>query len=209
MLNATLAALQNGASSGDAHLPLERLAFQLHKSLKKAVEGNGLVRAVVNFSSELCTTAREATGVIDVATFFIACVYLLSCMQTFWGKMIPIWIDYVLTQRQVANLPTAERVGAFERLHAKYAPKVRDMMGKLRGFFIKLAQLGSTRDDFMPPQYIEFFKEFQDAAPFSLDAEDAVRALENELGCTWELVFDAFDPVPFASATIGQGRNRV
>lgn len=43
----------------------------------------------------------------------------------------------------------------FEPLHERYAPVALDVIRKLRGFYIKLGQIGATRSDFVARQYIE------------------------------------------------------
>ena len=40
----------------------------------------------------------------------------------------------------------------YEALHDRYAPFVRDLTYEMRGFYLKNAQLMSTRDEFVPPQ---------------------------------------------------------
>jgi predicted unusual protein kinase regulating ubiquinone biosynthesis (AarF/ABC1/UbiB family) len=61
-----------------------------------------------------------------------------------------------------SNLPGQ----AFDKLHTRYAPVAKYMCLRLRGFYLKQAQLMSTLDDFIPPQYLEWCKTMQDQVFF-------------------------------------------
>ena len=50
---------------------------------------------------------------------------------------------------------------AYGRLHDKHSGGVRDLVMRMRGFYFKNAQLLSTRDDFLPAQYLQWMKETQ------------------------------------------------
>jgi aarF domain-containing kinase len=58
---------------------------------------------------------------------------------------------------------------------------VRDLVLRMRGFYFKNAQLLSTRDDFVPPQYLEWCKRTQDAAPTEMRPGEARAIAEREL----------------------------
>lgn len=80
---------------------------------------------------------------------------------------------------------------------------VRKAFEELGPTFIKLGQMLSTRADILPPEYIAELSRLQDSvAPTPFPAMR--RVLEMELGATVEAVFDHFDDVPLASASIGQ-----
>ena len=69
--------------------------------------------------------------------------------------------------------------------------------------FVKLGQILSTRADLLPPAYIAELERLQDrvpAEPFEL----VQLTVEHELGCTIATAFATFDPIPIASASIGQ-----
>jgi ubiquinone biosynthesis protein len=72
--------------------------------------------------------------------------------------------------------------------------------------FIKLGQILSTRADLIPDEFIEEFKTLQDnVPPFSF--EEARNVIEMELGSTLEELFDSFDEIQLATASIGQVYN--
>eukprot|EP01012_Entosiphon_sulcatum_P022036 TRINITY_DN26945_c0_g1_i1.p1 TRINITY_DN26945_c0_g1~~TRINITY_DN26945_c0_g1_i1.p1 ORF type:complete len:454 (-),score=53.64 TRINITY_DN26945_c0_g1_i1:81-1442(-) len=78
------------------------------------------------------------------------------------------------------------------------------LVQELKGWFIKIGQMASTRDDFIPPQYMELFKLLQDKAPVEWDERSVLFALQNYLGRPVDEVFSEFDVHPIGSGTIGQ-----
>ncbi|MBW3613742.1 MAG: AarF/ABC1/UbiB kinase family protein [Actinobacteria bacterium] len=69
--------------------------------------------------------------------------------------------------------------------------------------FVKLAQLLSTRPDFLAPGYIEALARLQDQVePFPF--EQVVETVERELGVRVSTAFQDFDPKPLAAASLGQ-----
>lgn len=180
-----------------------------------AAERRGVLHAITGIIGGIGTGVRDVTrpprkAVASVAGGVHDRASGMARMLTFWKTAGPIYMHYQSTRKQTRDLPDDEMEAAYQKLHEKYAPEVRDLFAKLRGFFIKLAQLGSVRDDFVPAAYMEFFKEFQDAAPFSLGENEVIAMIEEELGVkNWREVFESLDPVPFASATIGQVIQRI
>lgn len=81
--------------------------------------------------------------------------------------------------------------------------RLRDMLDELGPTFVKFGQLLSTRPDIVPPDIVDELRQLQDRArPESFANIRAV--VERELGLTLEQVFTEFEPVPIASASIGQ-----
>jgi predicted unusual protein kinase regulating ubiquinone biosynthesis (AarF/ABC1/UbiB family) len=69
--------------------------------------------------------------------------------------------------------------------------------------FVKLGQLLSTRSDLLPAPYIEALSRLQErCSPAPTSAVEAVVA--EEFGMPVDRVFASFDPVPLASASLGQ-----
>ncbi len=83
------------------------------------------------------------------------------------------------------------------------AVRVRELLEALGPTFIKLGQLLATRPDLLDKEYVEEFRKLYDQAPASSSPE-VVGILRSELGRDPSEVFAAFNPVPIASASIGQ-----
>ena len=83
------------------------------------------------------------------------------------------------------------------------AQRLRLALEELGPTFIKLGQLLSRRPNLLPPAYIAELSKLQDAAP-PVSPEHIWEAIREEFGAEPEEVFAAFDPVPMASASIGQ-----
>lgn len=81
--------------------------------------------------------------------------------------------------------------------------RLRIALEELGTTFIKLGQLLSTRSDLLPPEYIAELSKLQTDAP-PVPIEVARGVIAEELGGPPESLFATFDPVPLASASIGQ-----
>ncbi len=83
------------------------------------------------------------------------------------------------------------------------ARDVTDALGNLKGAFMKLGQMASYLDVGLPDAARETLAELQrDAPPMSPQLSASV--VREELGADPEVVFDTWDPLPIASASIGQ-----
>lgn len=96
--------------------------------------------------------------------------------------------------QQISDLPEAVRV--------------RMALTELGTTFIKLGQILSTRSDLIGPDLAEELSKLQSSTP--PDPVEQVNGLiTEELGSAPDQVFGEFDPVPFASASIGQVHHAV
>jgi len=130
------------------------------------------------------------------------------CIQ-FWIVVFPLWchylwVDKVSHPRGGAKSEEA-RDAEFNRLHTQYSPLIRRATLYMRGFYLKAAQLMSTRDDFLPDQYLEWTQTLQDEVPMALSSSDAksVVATELKLNSVDELLENWTDE-PIGTASIGQ-----
>ncbi len=91
----------------------------------------------------------------------------------------------------------ADRSG---RIRASHLRRAFEELGPT---FVKLGQILSTRVDLLPPVYIEELEKLQDSVPAEPPGP-IVDLVEEELGAPLDSLFASFDPVPLASASIGQ-----
>ena len=136
----------------------------------------------------------------------------------FWYNAAPVYARYRLVQarhRDLRRLGVPEWIGAtlsdadadaaYDALHDAYAMKVRDLVYDMRGFYLKNAQLLSTRDDFVPRQYLSWCKDTQDSAPVEMRPGEAREIAERELASKGHTgVFEEWDENPLGVASIGQ-----
>ncbi|HUH08300.1 MAG TPA: AarF/ABC1/UbiB kinase family protein [Egibacteraceae bacterium] len=96
---------------------------------------------------------------------------------------------------------------AEQRFHAETAAKMLELLGSMKGAAMKLGQIASFVDLDLPPEiqatYHEVLADLRDAAP-SVTPESMAKVLTAEFGAPPEQVFARWDPVPIASASIGQ-----
>ena len=128
----------------------------------------------------------------------------------FWTRAGPIVAHYKWTRKWLewrgADRPTRDR--AYEELHNRYAGPALDLVLHLRGLYVKLGQVLSSRPDFIPPQYVHAFAELQDNIP-PCDVEYvhgiALNALRQECP-TFEQEYNdiVLDTEVLGSASIGQ-----
>jgi len=78
-----------------------------------------------------------------------------------------------------------------------------EIIQHLKGFYIKLGQVGATRADFLPPQYLNVVTTLQDAVPCENFAT-VKKVLERNFQKPLEEVFEWIEEQPLGSASIGQ-----
>lgn len=128
----------------------------------------------------------------------------------FWIKAGPIVVHYKFAKRWLrfrgADLETRDRV--YESLHEQYSQPALDIAFHLRGLYVKMGQILSSRPDFMPSQYVEKFSKLQDNMP-AWETEKvhqlAVSLLRKECPDAFAEYDDlVLDDVALGSASIGQ-----
>jgi hypothetical protein len=148
--------------------------------------------------------------------------------RALWIYTLGVSLIAIYGSLQVAcvllRLPQATSEALFARLDTVVAPFVVAQVGQLRSVFVKFAQYFGGRSDVVSPIWTNLLSQLHDACPAS--SEDYVRrTLELELGevmhgivgtgerCSsdgdkkkfvLEDVFESFERVPIASASIGQ-----
>ncbi|MBW4664127.1 MAG: AarF/ABC1/UbiB kinase family protein [Chroococcus sp. CMT-3BRIN-NPC107] len=80
---------------------------------------------------------------------------------------------------------------------------IRNTLLELGPTFIKVGQLFSTRADLFPSEYVDELVKLQDKVP-AFSYEQTKNIIEQELGKTIPELFQNFDPIPIAAASLGQ-----
>ncbi|MGB3559621.1 MAG: AarF/ABC1/UbiB kinase family protein [Geitlerinemataceae cyanobacterium] len=80
---------------------------------------------------------------------------------------------------------------------------IREAFLDLGPTFIKLGQLFSTRADLFPVEYVEELSKLQDRVP-AFDYEQVEIIIQEDFGKTIEQLYQHFDSVPLAAASLGQ-----
>jgi ubiquinone biosynthesis protein len=113
----------------------------------------------------------------------------------------------VVTQLGIGRVitPGLERLrfSSSEILQATPAERMRMAVEELGPTFIKLGQILSTRGDLLPAEYIRELEKLQDTVPptdFALIQAEVEKELQKPL----DQAFPTFEPVPVASASLGQ-----
>jgi predicted unusual protein kinase regulating ubiquinone biosynthesis (AarF/ABC1/UbiB family) len=111
---------------------------------------------------------------------------------------------------RAANLARSDEraEAALARRQVETAEQIVAALGTMKGAAMKLGQVMSFLDvGLVPEEYREHFQaklaELRDAAP-KVSFKDMKKVLEQEYGERLEDVFETFDPVPIAAASIGQ-----
>lgn len=139
----------------------------------------------------------------------------------FWWKVGPIIAHYKFTQTWVevrrketifSSGLSRQRVDEiYEELHDKYATAGLDIILEMRGLFIKIGQVLSSRPDFIPKQFIDCFGSLQDDVP-PWDSKEIKQLVVDSLKLhhgleQFEEIFCDFEDDPVGSASIGQVSN--
>lgn len=125
---------------------------------------------------------------------------------TFWSQAFPIFLHYKYTQFETRNMSDQESDAVFLKLHEKYAPVVEKLTLQLRGFYLKNAQLCSTRDEMLPEPYMRWAKKTQDDVPTIFAPGQAREIVARSLppNVTFDQVFADWTEKPLGAASIGE-----
>src|SRR6266567_7211065 len=111
---------------------------------------------------------------------------------------------------RAANVARSEQASdeAMARRQLETAKQIVAALGTMKGAAMKLGQVMSFLDvGLVPPEYREQFQaklaELRDAAP-KVSFKDMKKVIEQEYEDKLDEVFETFDPVPIAAASIGQ-----
>ncbi len=106
--------------------------------------------------------------------------------------------------KSTANTALGDSDGSEDAYEFMQKPEelVEDLK-KMGPTFVKLGQLLSTRPDLLPDNYLQALANLQDDVE-TISYIEVEKIFEEEIGVTINKAFADFDPVPLASASIGQ-----
>ena len=81
--------------------------------------------------------------------------------------------------------------------------RIAQTLGELKGAAMKIGQMASVAGDILPKELSSALTRLQKSAP-PMPYDVIAAQIESELGSPPELLFEHFDPEPFAAASIGQ-----
>lgn len=119
------------------------------------------------------------------------------------SRTLEIWWFFVRMVWAEMRLRKMKEKGRMAEERRKQARRLKEGLLYLGPTFIKLGQLLSTRVDVVPKEYIEELSVLQDRVP-GFSAERAIEVIEKEFGRQIDEVFEEFENVPIAAASLGQ-----
>jgi ubiquinone biosynthesis protein len=117
-------------------------------------------------------------------------------------------VDMLGLSRFITSKLTKKKTLPGETDVASMWVRTRMVLEDLGGTYIKMGQMLSTRADILPAEMAAELEKLQDQVPH-FPFEDVKKTIEKELGTPIDDLFQKFDPVPFASASIGQVHSAV
>ncbi|MEM9610564.1 MAG: AarF/ABC1/UbiB kinase family protein [Actinomycetota bacterium] len=111
--------------------------------------------------------------------------------------------DLALTRARQVFASAERKVELDEEFQLRTAESVRDTLGGMKGAMMKIGQLASFLDQGLPEPVRLALAELQTSAP-PMAPELVAEQIERELGGPPDELFAEWDPVPIASASIGQ-----
>jgi predicted unusual protein kinase regulating ubiquinone biosynthesis (AarF/ABC1/UbiB family) len=87
--------------------------------------------------------------------------------------------------------------------YARMAGQIADTLGELKGAVMKVGQIASQTQDFLPKEFSDALQRLQKEAP-PVDFEIIVKQIESELGKPVSELFEYLQETPYAAASIGQ-----
>jgi predicted unusual protein kinase regulating ubiquinone biosynthesis (AarF/ABC1/UbiB family) len=121
-------------------------------------------------------------------------------------RMLRIFFSFTLFGLRVF-LNTRDWIGRKKEVTAEQRHQegaiLRDKFLALGPTFIKIGQTLATRADLLPVEYIQGLSKLQDEVP-PFPTEQARAIIEGELSAKIEDIFESFEDVPIAAASLGQ-----
>lgn len=129
----------------------------------------------------------------------------------FWGNIFPVYVQYRAVQflnRDTGMISDSVAETIYESMHERFTNHVQAVTYSMRGFYLKQAQLLSTRDEFVPKAYMRWVKDTQSCVPSLMTDAEAkayvTHLFKDELDACFDEVFYEWEEAPLGVASIGQ-----
>ena len=109
--------------------------------------------------------------------------------------------DYA--KSRVRNIVSGESEEDKAQMRTAAGERIAKTLGELKGAAMKVGQMASAAKELVPQEVAEALAILQKEAP-PIPYEVIAEQIESELGFAPELLFQSFDPEPFAAASVGQ-----
>ena len=116
-------------------------------------------------------------------------------------RLMPFVLAFVRDRQRWLLFGSPRKVSV--AVHARRAEKLTATIADLGPTFIKLAQVFGARADILPEPYLSEISKLQDQVP-AHPADQIEQVIREELGQPAEAIFDEFERVPVAAASLGQ-----
>ena len=129
--------------------------------------------------------------------------------MTFWYNIAPVQYRFVqFLEKDTGFISNENANQKYDALHDRHTSFIQDLVYRMRGFYLKQAQLMSTQDDFVPLQYMKWCKDTQDNVPSEFNGSGAreytAQKMQEEQGLNFDDVFESWDDTPLGVASIGE-----
>ncbi|MBE0485053.1 AarF/ABC1/UbiB kinase family protein [Marinobacter sp.] len=106
-------------------------------------------------------------------------------------------------QRARRMFRSVDDEGAQSESYTRMADQIADTLGELKGAVMKVGQIASQTQDFLPKEFSQALEKLQKEAP-PMPFEVILEQVESELGKPVSELFEYLQETPYASASIGQ-----
>ena len=149
---------------------------------------------LINQKLEPTERMRESAG--SVSTF-------ANALVRFWRDMycaVRIVADYEISLRDLSGAELEQRRN---EVHLRSAIRLRELISTNGGVYVKFGQHIAQLQFLLPDEYVFTMQPMLNRAPTS-SLEDVRRVFREEFGVEPEDMFETFEPVPVASASLAQ-----
>ena len=119
------------------------------------------------------------------------------------GMTASVASKYAASRIRSAVAGSAYQEADRRQTYDEMANQIVDTLGELKGAVMKLGQIASQTQDFLPKEFSDALQKLQREAP-AMDVRVIREQIRKELGAYPEELFATFDPEPYAAASIGQ-----